>query len=305
MSFTPKELTWLGIAKETTWGTAVNPAYFVPFKDAKPEDVIEYIKDQGIRGAMAETYNILAGPTKGTFDVSGETFPDSIGLFLLATLGTDTVTGTGPYVHTFKLARTGQSPSLTLSYYDGTSERQWAGHIIEELSFKWAAKAALEYTVKTQGKPSATTSTGTPTVTTTTPFLSWAFTATLGGTTKVNVVGFDVSFKSKLYLQYAANNSQAPSAVIEGATGITGKITFDKMDDSELTNFLSNTQSSLVLTGVQGANQIVIQISKCAFTKAIVSGKEVVQVDVDFEGLDNTTDNGPALIKLTNSVATY
>lgn len=305
MPLTPKELTWLGVAKETTWGTAVNPAYYVPFKDAKPVDEIDTVKDQGIRGAMAQTYNILQGVKHSSMDLSGETFPDSIGLLILAMLGVDTVTGTGPYTHTFKLARTAQPPSLTHSRYDGTNMRQFSGHVAEELSFKWADKAALEYTFKSQGKSSAVATTQTPTVTTTLPFLNWQFAVTLGGSANLNLVGFDISLKRKLYVQHAANNSQDPTAIIAQGLEVTGKATFDKVDDTELSDFLNNTQPSLILTGTQGTNQLVIQMTKCAFLKDSVNGKEVVQGDVEFEGVDNNTDNGPVLIKVINSVATY
>ena len=307
MAFTPKELTWAGLGKETAWGTAVNPTYYVPFKDVKPEDVIGYVTDNGIRGAMAHDYNVLAGPSHGTFDISGEAFPDSLGLLLLAIMGQDTVTGTSPYTHSFALARTSQPPSLTASYYDGPYERQWSGQVLEEVSLKWAANAALEYSAKSQGNPSATTTTGTPSPTSAVPFMSWAFTATLGGTSRLNVVGFDLSLKRKLYVQHAANNTQKPTAVIALPLEVTGKVTFDKMDDTELADFLNNSQPSLVFTGTQAATGygITIQMSKCAFSKGSVTGKDVVQLDIDYKGIDNTTDGGPSLIKLINGVSSY
>jgi hypothetical protein len=305
--YTPKELTWWAVGKETTWGTAVTPTYYIPFKDAKPEDVIDTIKDDGIRGALAATYNIMQGVQHSTMDGSGQVFPDSIGLFILAALGSDTVTGTGPYTHTLKLNRTGQPPSLTHSRYDGTNMRQFAGHMIEELSFKWADNAALEYTIKSQGKASAIATTTTPTNTTTIPFMGWQFTATLGGSSNLNLVGFDLSLKRKLYVQHSANNSQQPTSVTSLALEVTGKATFDKADDTELSAFLNNTQPSFVLTGTQPGTSygLTFQMSKCAFIKDPVTGKEVVQGDVEFEGIDNATDVGPCLIKVINGVATY
>lgn len=307
MPLFPKELTWLGVAKETTWGTAVAPTYFIPFKDAKPEDVNAYIKDNGIRGAFAAVYGVYPGITHSTMDVSGEAFPDILGLLLLAILGKDTVTGTvAPYTHALALARTTQPPSLTFNRYDGTNIRQFAGHIEEEVSLKWAVNAALEYSAKSQGK-SSTVNAGpvTPTTTTTVPFLGWQFTAKLAGTADLNLVGFDISLKRKLYVQHAANNTQDPTAILALALEVTGKATFDKVDDTELSAFLNNMQPSLVLTGVQGTNQLIITMSKCAFLKDPVTAKEVVQGDVEFEGVDNTTDSGPAAITLVNSVASY
>jgi hypothetical protein len=308
MPLTPKELTWLGLAKETTWGTAVAPTYTIPTKDVKPEDVDAYVKDQGIRGAMALTYNIIPGVSQSNFEIDGEVFPDSFGLLALAMLGSDTVTGAAaPYTHSFKLARTSQPPSLTPTWYDGTSIRQYAGHIGEELQIKWSKGAAVEYTFKSQGKSSATTTGVTPSPTSTIPFIGWEFTCNLGGTPNQNLVGFDITLKRKLYVQHPANNSQDPAAIIALGLECTGKATFDKVDDTELSAFLQNTQPVLVLTGTQSGSGdvITIQMSKCAFIKDPITAKEVVQGDVEFEGVDNTTDGGPVLISLKNAVATY
>lgn len=307
MAYTPKELTYAGIAKEVTWGTAVSPAYWVPFKDVKPEDKLDYIKDQGIRGALSTTYNVLNGVASSTYEISGETFPDSIGLLALSIMGTDAVTGTGPYVHTMKLSRTGQPPSLTHTYYDGTSMRQFAGSVAEEFSLKWADNAALEYTYKASGKPSAVATTTAPTLTATVPFTGWQFGLTLNGSSNLNLVGFELNIKRKTYIQHSANNSNTPTSITALALECTGKATFDKADDSELNMFLNNTQPTLVLTGTQsGTNYgLVITMTKTAFLKDVVTGKEVVQGEVEFEGIDNVTDGGPVQIKLTNGVATY
>lgn len=309
MPFFPKELQWLGLAKEVTWGTGVTPSYFIPFSDVKADDVIEYIADNGIRGAMAETYNEIPGFKQGNVEISGDVFPDSFGLALLAILGTDTVTGSSsPYTHSFKLARTAQPPSITVNRFDGTNIRQWAGEVAEQLDIKWAEKAALAYTLKMQGK-SSTVNAGpvTPTPTSTIPFTNWIFTANLGGTQNLHVIGFDFTIKRKLYVQHAVSNNQDPTSVTALALSATGKITFDKADDSELLMYLNNTQPSLIITGTQPGSSAVltIQLSKAALTTGSVSAKDVIQFDANIVGIDNATDSGPCLVSLQNSVASY
>lgn len=307
MAYTPKELNWAGFAKETAWGTAVLPTYYIPYKDCKVEDVIEEIKDEGIRGAMAQLYNVIQGTAEGTLDLTGEVFPDSFGLLLLSMFGSDTVTGTTPKTHTMKLARTSQPPSITASKYDGTNMRQWAGLLPEELQLKWADKSLLEYTFKCKGKPSIIGTTQTPTVTTTLPFQGWNFALTLNSVANLNLIGFDITFKRKATVLHTANNSNTPSAVIVGGLEVTGKATFAKQDDTELLLYLNNTQQSLVLTGTQASTTygIVITLTKAAFTKAPVNAKDIVEVDIEFMGIDNTTDGGPASVALLNAVTSY
>lgn len=308
MSYTPKELTWVGVAKEPSWGTATPPTFFIPFKDAKPEDVIAPVKDEGIRGAMAQTYNIMQGLANSTSDISCDAYPDILGFILDMILGSDTVAGTAsPHTHSFKLSRTQQPSSFTLSRYDGTNVREFAGQVAEQVDLKWASGAALQVSLKSQGKLSTVAGGLTPTPPTDLPLLGWEFGVTLAGAPNLNLVGFDLSLKRKLYVQHAANNSEDPTAIVALGLGITGKATFDKADDTELSAFLSNTQPALVLTGVQSGTGFgcTIQMSKCAFIKDPITGKEVVQGDVEFEGVDNTTDGGPGLISVINGVASY
>jgi hypothetical protein len=305
--FSPYALTHVGIAKELSWGTAVLPAYFIPFTDVKPLDTITYVADAGMRGALAKTYNEMPGTVQSTVEIDGSTFPDSIGLMLLSLLGQDTVVGSAaPYTHSFQLARTAQPPSITVSHFDGVSERQYAGSVCEEMDFTWAQDAALAYTYKVDGIPSVVIAPVTPTPTATTPFMTWAFSATIGGSPKLNVIGFDVDIKrDKVYVQHAANNTQSPTAIVVTTLSFTGKITFDKMDDSELIAYLTNTQPVVILTGVQGTNSITFQMSKCAFTADTVTGKDVMQGEIVYEGCDNASDMGPGMVTLTNAVATY
>ncbi len=87
-------LTWLGIAREATLGTAVSPVSFIPVKSPKPENVIKYIKDDGFRGKAAKTFGQYQSVRHGTFNFEGDAFADTFGYPLVAILGQDGTTGT-------------------------------------------------------------------------------------------------------------------------------------------------------------------------------------------------------------------
>lgn len=87
-------LTWLGIAKETTPGTAVAPVRFLPVRNPKPENVIKMIKDDGFRGRAAKTFATYQGVKNSTFGFEGDAFPDTLGYLLFAIYGQDGTTGT-------------------------------------------------------------------------------------------------------------------------------------------------------------------------------------------------------------------
>ena len=85
--------------------------------------------------------------------------------------------------------------------------------------------------------------------------------------------------------------------VFLGPLEVTGKITFVMEDDSQLLNYLNNTQPALVFNWNYGtgANEVQIQatLSKGAYTTgAIERGDDFVKVTVDINAQSTTTDAG-------------
>jgi len=302
----PEALQVVGLGKETAWGTIAAPTYYFPAKNIKPEDQIAYIKDDGVRGTMAATHQVFAGPSKGqfAFDVTS-VLPDAAGMLLVAMLGPDTKTGSAaPFTHTFNLA-SNQPASLTATWNDGFETRQFAGLRPTDLSFKWSQGAELQATVQGDSLLSAVGGSVTPTyLSGVSAFEGWQATATLAGTADADLVGFEIDLKRKNYIQHGASGAQAPTNIAALQLGVTGKATFDKTGDTELNDFLNNTQPAFVITLTNGTYVLTFQMSKCAFMKANETGKDVMQVDVDFEGVENSTDAGPCEIILENAVAT-
>jgi len=76
---------------------------------------------------------------------------------------------------------------------------------------------------------------------------------------------------------------------------VTGKITFVMDNDSQLLNFLNNSQPALVFNWNYGtgANEVQIQatLTKGAYTTGVIErGEDFVQVSVDINAQSNTTD---------------
>lgn len=86
-------LQTLGIAKETTPGTYLAATRYIPITSPKPEDVIETLRDESIRGNDAVLQGIYGGASHSTFDYTiPHLYTDVIGDHLRAILGPDTVT---------------------------------------------------------------------------------------------------------------------------------------------------------------------------------------------------------------------
>lgn len=90
----PTNLSFLGIAKETTKGTAVNATAYLPLKTIDPLDRVEYFPVDVLQGAMADIYGEIPGYKYTEFSVGGPVFADTFGWVAGGIMG-EVVTATG------------------------------------------------------------------------------------------------------------------------------------------------------------------------------------------------------------------
>lgn len=303
-------LGYLGLAKETTWGTSVAPAIYIPYDSIKNEDDIKKTVDEGRRGVLSKEFAIYNTTRSSKIDVETLAYPDTLGHLLLGILGKDTVTGaSSPYTHKFQVLDS-NAPSYTLADYNviaGTNERRYPGAIIDELGLKFDDDGNMKVSAKFQSKISTLVAKTTPTQNVAQPFQGWMASLTLGGTANANMLGGDITIKRANQLIFAGNNTQDPTKYITGRIEISGKLTFDVDSETEWLLYANGTQQSIQVAFTVSANQsLTLLFTKTDVTKAVVDrGNEFVRVDMDFKAIYNTTDAGLCQITLVNSVATY
>ena len=298
--------SYIGVAKEGTKGTAVAPTAFIPVSVSKlkPVDVIDPLYDEGLRGSLVKDYNYIQGRYRSTFDFGGPVFPDTIPWAVAGLLGKVTTTGaSAPYTHTVTLknasatAADAQPTSLTFTDFYAANVRAYAGCQVHDFNLTFTAEGLMDYDAKATGWQSATASTPTPSFSTIVPTPVWQGTVSVGGSTVANAVDGNISLKRSVTPIYGISNTQNPYSIFVGALETTGQIKFVMENDTQLTNFLSNTQPAIVLNWSNGsgatATQIQATITKGAYTAAVIErSKDFVEVTVDFTGIGNTTDAG-------------
>jgi hypothetical protein len=305
MSVQNTHRSYVGIAKETTKGTAVTPTVFIPVlaSSLKPEDKYGALYDEGLRGSLVKNYNYIQGRGNSTFDFSGAAFADTIGFPIAGLLGEDVVSGSAPYVHNIALknsataAADAQPASFTMTDFYSANVRAYAGQQFSDFSLKFTAEGLLEYDAKATGWLSATASTPTPSFSTVLPTPVWYGTVSVAGTTVSNATTGNIDMKRPVTPIFGIGNTQNPYQVFVGALEVTGKVTFLMEADTQLTNYLTNTQPTLVFNWTQGtgATQTSIQatMTKGAYTLAVIErSKDFVEVLVDINAQGNLTDSG-------------
>jgi hypothetical protein len=306
MSVQQSVRSYLGIAKEATRGTAVAPTDFIPvMKDAlKPVDIVDPLYDTGLRGSNVLNYNYIPGRTRSTVDFGGAVFADTVGYAIAGVLGSVATTGaSAPFTHTISLfnslASGGdvQPISYTLTDFYAVDVRSYPGCQFSDFSLKFNADGMLEYDTKTTGFQSETVSDPTPTFSTVLPTPVWRGTVFIGGSAVSTAMTGNIDMKRPATPIYGISNTQDPYQVFLGPLEVTGKITFVMDNDSQLLNFLNNSQPALVFNWAYGAGASAVQIqatlTKGAYTTGVIErGEDFVQVSVDINAQSNTTDAG-------------
>jgi hypothetical protein len=298
--------SYLGIAKEATRGTAVAPTDFIPvMKDSlKPVDIVDPLYDTGLRGSNVLNYNYIPGRTRSTVDFGGAVFADTVGYAIAGVLGSVATTGaSAPYTHTISLFNSLTSDvdvqpiSYTLTDFYAVDVRSYPGCQFSDFSLKFNADGMLEYDAKSTGFQSELVSDPTPTFSTVLPTPVWRGTVSIGGSAVSTAMTGNIDMKRPATPIYGISNTQDPYQVFLGPLEVTGKITFVMENDSQLLNFLNNSQPALVFNWAYGAGATAVQIqatlTKGAYTTGVIErGEDFVQVSVEFNAQSNTTDDG-------------
>jgi len=139
----------LGVARETTRGSCLNPVYWIPWVTLNFEDKVTSINSAEALGEIDDSHEKYVVEKYGEGDIEGEIRDDSFGLYLYALLGTcsSAAVVASTYDHTFTLANTNQHTSLTLSAEDPNGDKQFCLAMLDSLDINLALGEYAKYTV--------------------------------------------------------------------------------------------------------------------------------------------------------------
>lgn len=321
---------FVGLAKETTHGTAVDMVTTMPVEEFTFEESREQLADKAWRGHMGDNSGIVQGVGKTEFGLKGPVFLDTIGHLLLNILGDVTSSGTTPKTHAFSLLNSGsgQPASHTFTHSQGpgatSGARKVAGACLSELTFKWNAESEL-FTVEGKGTGWTSALLGsapTSAPSTVVPLAAWRATLGIGGpasggTLAKNVSEAEISIKRALSPKYTISGTQDPYIVARGTVDVTGKFTFIADSEAPLLAFLNHSQPQAQLiigNGGSGGSlqQLQVDIDKATYSSSKLSGgNELIEYESEFTSVSTATNAGasggfsPAKFTLTNAVASY
>lgn len=326
-TFLPGSVQWLGLAKETTYGTPVAaPTIWVPVDTPTWKPIIQQLKDNALRGLMGTTYQQIQGIRHDEITYKTYLYNDSVFSHLLAAVGgADTVTGTvAPYTHKASLynasdaTHNGQPTSWTIFLYQGDGKVvQMPGAIISDLKVTIKADNALPtLDVTWMGMPSVFITAPTNTPTALAPDPAYTASVTIGGVASTQYTDVTLDLKRTANEIPVLNGTQNPLAIGGFNFQVTGTINgvYQGTADVNLADYIANTQPTLVVSlfaAGDSSHPLTFQMSKVAFDNVAPTGSPTswMPIQANFEALMNGTDaldskQSPIQVQLVNTTVT-
>lgn len=297
----PYQASWqvqVGLSKETTWGTAVAPSVFYPAsKSVKLDTRYQNLLEEGWEGIAGKDKLYVQGVGWTEVNLPDMWFyPDNSVHFLMAMMGTDTVTGAGPYTHTITVNNSVNPPSYTFSKFDGlvATARQSAGVYLEQVSLKFANPGKLAISAVGRGKLGTNATKPTAAYSTLSPYLPWQGALTLNGSANARLIDCQLDIKRPLGQIWGLSNTQDLTGQVVQDLEVDLKMTFVPIDYTEFNLFLNNTQGAFSLIFTSGAATLTFQMSKCAFEDPTVidHGQAFARIMATGRAIVNSTDAG-------------
>ena len=203
--------SWLGVAREATFGTAITtPSLYVPTKSMlKQMKKREHLDEE--RGDRNSNYDVIDTTRWGEWDIKGPWYPDSMVYFLIAAFGSVSSAqqaATTAYKHTLGLADV--PPTLTLMKSFDAKTYYAPGSYVEKWSIKFSgAEKLVEFDCSGKSLwPSIQAVPPTPTFTSVKPFAGWMPAITLTGGLSTDIDDLQIDFEQKVTQWNPADGTQ-------------------------------------------------------------------------------------------------
>jgi len=160
-------LIQVGIAKETTRGTAISSAsYWNPWSDLTLDEKKEFAIDDQSYGIIEDSVHLSQTKKMAQGSMTGNAADQSIGLLLYSMFGGYGVAGPSDsaYTHTFTIGETAQHQSLTFFLHDplAAQDYSYANGVVEKLELDLTLKKFVAFTASIRAQSGAAQSSFTP-----------------------------------------------------------------------------------------------------------------------------------------------
>lgn len=304
----------VSIAPEVAYGTPVTPTIAIPVTSFEITPQNEEWFDEGRRGLPSVAYDAVQGVGHSEWTMEGSLYPDEIGHLFMMMYGQVMDAGADPYTHEFTLAA-GVPPSYTFidrTFNAANGNRQIAGVRCGELVLSWnAGEGVLGYRATGMGLIPTLVAANATAAAVESPFPGWNGVVTSTGLTALVASG-EITFSRELQVVHTGADDQDARHINVGPMDVRGNVlaTVETDLSGAYAAVLAGTRQSFTLLFDTDPDDLSLLIT---ITDADIAA-EPVELDrggvsvfnrINFRGIHNATDGGPAQVDLENSTATY
>jgi hypothetical protein len=298
----------------------------------------EFATDTMAYGLIEDSVNMTRTKAWAQGSLNGTVLDTTIGLLLYSIFGTHSVSGSGPYTHTFSVSESAQHQSLTLFKHDPLAgqDYSYANGVVEKLELNIALKQFVQFTASLLAQSGAAQSAFSPSTTTENRFvpqylsaefaptytgLGGSLTATGTAASTVHVTGVSINVFQNLKVGMGVSGTNIPTGATVAklvsstaydlsvaTTGAIGTQTFTPMTialKSAKVTINANVESQDVLGSVAPADFLNKEFSIEGTMEAILQNE--TDFKTFFMGTNNSGAPQPLAVALamTNTDATY
>lgn len=299
---------FIGVGKESTFGTPVAATKYWPFESEGFETDPAYKPIPTIRQTRAEN-NLSYGDEIKSVGNLVYPFGPVNGMPLLAwALGTDSVTGSGPYVHVITPNEAG-IPSFTVEKnLAGLTSQQFAGCIVNKADLELVSNAPAKLTIDTLNQIDVTPFTPTtPSFAADQPFALKNYAVSIFGSPNVNVASCKLSIDNMAKGVFTFSGQRYSTLNFSSGRVITGELTLILQSmGTQYTDAMAGTYGALTITLSESASlstvfsMLNIQWGKPS--QALKRGELIMQT-LPFTAYDVPGSSYDLQLTVTNSVS--
>lgn len=305
---------YLKLLKESVRGTPIAATVSMPVDSRSIQGKWTRVKPDYMNNSVHIQREVAAGRRAAQGDFSGPVLSDSIGNLLMAIFGQDTLTGAGPYTHTFAPITT--TPSYSIEKNAGglsgaTSSEQFSNAVCNRLTISGQVDrddAVLQYQSSWLAKaPTKITATAwTQPTTKVIPAPLTVYENPKGTPVNDLLCEFSVTFEREADFVKGANNSLDISDAVATGFRASGYVDIYFLDYAAYDQFVANTQLSFgVLTALAAGESLRINSTQLYWDdRNLEEGQIFIKQRFALAPIFNATDAGSMTAILINGQST-
>jgi len=308
----------LGVALESSRGTPVVPAYWLPFVTMSFFDTVETAREDQGMGQIADSDSFYVTMRMAEGEVESQLYDQALGYILSSLLGAvPSTAGSNPYTHTFTLSQSNRAKSLTLYWKDPDRSYIFPLAVVDSFQMSIEPSGIVNYTVGFKSKGAREWTAQTPSFTTLgskflhqhLQFKLASSIAGLSGATAISLKSLELNINRNTIFDNVMGTAE-PEDVLSQQIAVEGTINLNLEDDTYRNYMLANTYRAMDISLVRSASSsLQLQFPRVDFSEwePDFTLNEIGKQNINFKA-NYDSANAAAIIStaiLINTKASY